>query len=638
MPDKLSLGEDCDESAECGSGHCALGVNGDTVCCSAACDQTCQVCGSDGQCNVAPANDDACYVACPEDTACTQYPEPPAQTCAGFGVCVAAEQYCQPDQAAAGVECGESSECDGNGQCVVVDRQPPQVVGVTPSNDASNVDRDVVIEITFSEPINSSGLADLFTLNGPDGEVPTTVAMLDDVTVALSPNVTLPLIGTHQLQVSAAVEDLAGNELEDEFESSFTTRDGIWDEEPKLLETENGGNVRLGLEEPAIDLQNGDFLAVWGITGSDDGSGVWSGHFNRSTGQWSRATQLANDFSEPTLVRTSAGAVAVANDTSTDYIRAWYYAASGAEWTTAAGLEILPYHLSQYWGFGANRAGDYLQASVGTLDGTWGHISTRHVGESWLTSSIVASQEEEIRPSVAVDPDGNAVCLFTIGGELRYATKSAAGAWSMGESLDPGFSAEGPYIHSDETGAFYAVWSRTIVDSETELPTARVLKRFGNDWGNATQLRSGEGQNWNLQVRGDGLGNAVAVWYFTSEDNGYEIQTATYSVGSNTWAGADTHAAQGPEGDQPRFPTMRFDRRGNGLLVWSNPSAESYRHYARRFTASESWGSPNEFHASPNPSSFNMNSNVAWNDDGEGVVLWRQSDGTRENLWALHFR
>ncbi len=316
VPDKLSLGEDCDESEECGSGHCALGVNGDTVCCSAACDQTCQVCGSDGQCDVAPANDDACDVVCPENTACTQYPEPPAQTCAGFGVCVAAEQYCQPDHAAAGVECGESSECDGDGQCVVVDRQAPQVVEVTPGNSASNVDRDVVIEITFSEPINSSGLADLFTLNGPDGEVPTTVAMLDDVTVALSPNVTLPLIAPHQLQVSAAIEDLAGNELGDEFESTFTTRDGIWDEEPKLLETENGGDVKLRLSVPVVSDdtplatdRDGNMLAVWTLPGADNGEDVWYSYFDAEQGSWFEGDRIAatTGVYEPVVIATDEG-------------------------------------------------------------------------------------------------------------------------------------------------------------------------------------------------------------------------------------------------------------------------------------------------------------------------------------------
>ena len=89
---------------------------------------------------------------------------------------------------------------------------------------------------------------------------------------------------------------------------------------------------------------------------------------------------------------------------------------------------------------------------------------------------------------------------------------------------------------------------------------------------------------------------------------------------------------------EPRFPDLSFDARGNAILVWSAPDSTSYEHFARRYVAGSGWGTIHEFHAPTNPTSFNKYSAVTLNDQGEAAVLWTQFDGTRDNLWALHFR
>jgi Bacterial Ig-like domain len=191
VPDKFNLGETCSDDDQCGSGSCAATTNGDSVCCSAACEGTCQACGADGQCNKTPSHDDGCDFSCPGDTSCTSYPDAPANNCIGFGVCLSQAQFCAPSQFESGIPCGASAECDGSGSCLTVDRQSPTVVSITPDDDVTEVERDVVIEVTFSEPIDESTINDAVTLSGPDGEVPITVTMLDATTLAVSPNVTL---------------------------------------------------------------------------------------------------------------------------------------------------------------------------------------------------------------------------------------------------------------------------------------------------------------------------------------------------------------------------------------------------------------------------------------------------------------
>lgn len=119
VPDKLSLGETCAAADECGSGHCVESVDGERVCCDAACDGLCEGCGSDGRCDATPDDDAACEaITCDSDTACTSYPEPLEDNrCASFGQCVTSAAYCRADHAEDGASCGDNRACDGAGEC-----------------------------------------------------------------------------------------------------------------------------------------------------------------------------------------------------------------------------------------------------------------------------------------------------------------------------------------------------------------------------------------------------------------------------------------------------------------------------------------------------------------------------------------
>ncbi len=122
VDDKLGLGSACTSDGECSSGQCVQALSGTAVCCSEACDGTCEACGEDGLCNQYPTDDARCgTISCNADTACTDYPAALTNNrCAGAGRCVTGSEHCVPDYLADGTSCGSGLECNGMGSCVSV--------------------------------------------------------------------------------------------------------------------------------------------------------------------------------------------------------------------------------------------------------------------------------------------------------------------------------------------------------------------------------------------------------------------------------------------------------------------------------------------------------------------------------------
>jgi hypothetical protein len=124
----LPLGAPCAAGAECTEGFCAATATGAKVCCSQACDGTCEQCSALGQCNEAPGVDAVhCTIEpCPADDVCREYPETATEArCASFGQCVGSAACAHDDLRPAGdCVCGatgcklaQGKACAANEQC-----------------------------------------------------------------------------------------------------------------------------------------------------------------------------------------------------------------------------------------------------------------------------------------------------------------------------------------------------------------------------------------------------------------------------------------------------------------------------------------------------------------------------------------
>lgn len=120
---------------------------------------------------------------------------------------------------------GLESEFESSFTTLTLDQTAPTIAGVNPGNGESNVALDVNIEITFSEPIDLATVSDntiKLTTPALANNIQLDVTM-DGNVMTLNPTVDLEHSSEYTLWLGTGLKDVAGNGLEAEFESGFTT-------------------------------------------------------------------------------------------------------------------------------------------------------------------------------------------------------------------------------------------------------------------------------------------------------------------------------------------------------------------------------------------------------------------------------
>ncbi|HTV18182.1 MAG TPA: hypothetical protein VMG12_05915 [Polyangiaceae bacterium] len=116
---KRSAGQACETDAECGEGTCLATAEGNRVCCTGACDTSCQRCSAEGTECVNLDDDEACgTIECPTDSCRTYDPATVVTDRCNAGHCATAEEACtvfQPQRA--DLECSATELCDAEGNC-----------------------------------------------------------------------------------------------------------------------------------------------------------------------------------------------------------------------------------------------------------------------------------------------------------------------------------------------------------------------------------------------------------------------------------------------------------------------------------------------------------------------------------------
>lgn len=116
---RRSPGQACESDADCGAGRCLATAEGNRVCCTGACDTSCQRCSAEGTACVDIDDDEACgTIACPADPCRTYDPAVVVTNRCNAGRCATAEEACsvfQPQRA--DLECSATALCDAEGNC-----------------------------------------------------------------------------------------------------------------------------------------------------------------------------------------------------------------------------------------------------------------------------------------------------------------------------------------------------------------------------------------------------------------------------------------------------------------------------------------------------------------------------------------
>lgn len=640
VPNKKNQGEDCTSDSDCGTNNCAAKSNGEKVCCSAPCDGVCEACGDDGVCSQAPADDARCVVDCDAGDQCTHYP-PRLTTnrCNGFRQCVASAQYCAASYEPTTVSCGASYYCDGQGGCVFRDTAVPFVSGSTPQNNASAVDTAAVIDIQFSEPMNTSSTSGA-TLTGPTGNVSVTVSWNGNTHLLVSPNAPLLLFADYTLTLGNALRDAAGNALAPTT-ISFKTRDGVWEATPTLIETVNTGDARNG--SLVVDSNN-KVTALWLQNQTSANTSIADVRSNQFGTNWGSSILAEN-------VATTIGALVAGGADNTGKVYTLWSTYDGSSTYTVQSSTLSNgnwtatrvYTHPSVLGidFATNASGSGL-ACITTRDAAAASgmeytvlTASYSAASGWSPPSPVASALPYTGAcNVALDGSGNAILAWNENWRLRYSYRASGGGWSAASDLDPG-QTNGAYmtVSVDSVGAFWVMWKRETGANGTVHVRRKAPN--GGSWGSIGSPTSQNGGDaYPSRIVGDGLGNAMATWYeYAGTTSSSKSIQASYYNGS--WS--QSTSLSDDTGDS-RFPVFAFDSRGNGMLVWSQPSASAYYEVARRYLKGQGWGNAYKFNAPTNPTGSNVYSTLGIDSLGVATTVWSQSDGTRANMWALRFK
>jgi hypothetical protein len=256
---------------------------------------------------------------------------------------------------------------------------------------------------------------------------------------------------------------------------------------------------------------------------------------------------------------------------------------------------------------GANR----IQAVRWATGGSIGSVQT-----------LSASGSNALEPAVAVDPDGNAVVVWSRsdGANLRIQAirRAAGGNLSSVKNLSTsGRDAHAARVGIDAQGNAIVAWLRS--DGSNERVQVRRRSRGGTL--SAVQTLSAAGQSAvtpSLAV--DASGRAVVVWARPDGAN-YRIQIRRRAAGGSL---SSVKTVSDP-GEHAVDPKVGLDAKGNATAVWSRSEGASARVQVVRRSAGGSLSAVETLSAAGQNAATPA---VAVQAKGNAIVAWSRSDGS----------
>ncbi|MFH1824702.1 MAG: hypothetical protein ABH873_05695 [Candidatus Firestonebacteria bacterium] len=152
-------------------------------------------------------------------------------------------------------------------------------------------------------------------------------------------------------------------------------------------------------------------------------------------------------------------------------------------------------------------------------------------------------------------------------------------------------------------------------------------------WGTAALIETyNAGSATYPQIAVDTNGNGIAVWY-QSDGMMYNIWARRYVAGTG-W-GIAALIETDNVGDA-LYPQIAVDTNGNGIAVWYQYDGTRWNIWANRYVAGTGWGTVELIETNNTGSA--LYPQIAVDTNGNGIAVWRQSDGTRYNIWANHYK
>ncbi len=217
---------------------------------------------------------------------------------------------------------------------------------------------------------------------------------------------------------------------------------------------------------------------------------------------------------------------------------------------------------------------------------------------------------------------------------LLVATPTSAGGpgtWGDGWVIETNntWSAYYPQVALDPSGNAVAVWQQSDGTRHNIWANRYIV---GSGWGTARLIETdNEGSAWYPQAAVDASGNAVVVWR-QLDGSRYNIWANRYDVGSG-WGTAQLIETE--DAGSAYDPQVALDGSGNAVAVWRQWDGTSNNIWANRYVVGSGWGTAQLIET--DNAGYAYYPQVAVDASGNAVAVWVQYDGTQESIWANHF-
>jgi hypothetical protein len=191
---------------------------------------------------------------------------------------------------------------------------------------------------------------------------------------------------------------------------------------------------------------------------------------------------------------------------------------------------------------------------------------------------ISAAGQDAFEPEVAVAPDGTVISVWTRSDgtnfRIQASNRTPSGNWSSPATIsDAGFSASGPSVAVDPSGNAVAVWTQS---DGSNLRIFAAYRPSGGSFLTPVGV-STAGQDASApDVSMDNSGNALVAWQRT-DGTKLRVQAAIRAPGSGGAFGAiSTLSASGQDAFEPQVaagPSVD----ANGVVVWTRSDGTNLR-------------------------------------------------------------
>jgi len=514
--------------------------------------------------------------------------------------------------------------------CGSSDTNAPTVTAVSPLSGAVGVARDSVIKGTLSSALFSPSIvANSLTLS--PSAIGTVALDASTKSVTLTPASNLKILTTYSATLNKGISNLTGALMGTDYNWSFTTEDGDWGA-AELIETDNAGGTYL--PQIAFD-SSGNAIAVWY---QSDGTvyNIWANRFNGTswgTAELIEADNAGNALMPQIAIDSSGNAIAVWHQNDSTRYNIYANRFNGTSWGTAELLETDNADGAFSPQIAFDSSGNAIavwQQSDGTRENLY---ANRFNGTSWGTAELIEADNagNAQYPQIAFDSSDNAIAVWQQSDGTRrysiYANRFNGTSWGTAELLetDNAGNVQYPQIAFDSSGNAIAVWRQ----SDGTRYNIYANRFNGTSWGTAELLETDNAGNaFSPQIAFDSSGNAIAVW---RQWNGTRDNIYANRFNGTNWGTAELIETDAGSAIRPQ---IAIDSSDNAIAVWLQSDGTRDNIYANRFNGT-SWGTA-ELIEADNAGNVDY-PQIAFDSSGNAIAVWKQSDGTRYNIWANRF-